>query len=274
MDVIVNADDLGINSEVNKATFSLMDHGKITSATIIANGPCVEEACDQIGRFPKCSFGAHLNVTEFHPLISSQNLAPLLNDDGELIMGRVREITIDSSLAEGIFQEFCAQIDRLMSLGVRISHLDSHNYVLSISKMFPILKRVQKKYQIRKVRISRNIYADGLMSKLGLTAFALGIDPGLGDQDVSKSLRVKKSIYNLGLRHYYRTKTCDGFSGFRLFYEYAKSRPGTQPMKQQTFEVNVHPTNPYYHAEETEILMGSWIDDLGFPIRLISYHEL
>mgnify|MGYP002015780986 FL=1 len=274
MDVIVNADDLGINSEVNKATFELIDQGKITSSTIIANGPCVEEACEQIGRFPRCSFGAHLNVTEFHPLINSQNLAPLLNNDGELIMGRVREIAIDSSLAEGIFQEFCAQIDRLMSLGVRISHLDSHNYVLSISKMFPILKRVQKKYQIRKVRISRNIYSDGLMSKLGLTAFVLGTDPELGDHDVSKSLRIKKSIYNLGLRHYYRTKTCDGFSGFRLFYEYAKSRPNSQPMKQRTFEVNVHPTNPYYHAEETEILMGPWPDDLGFPIRLISYHEL
>jgi len=49
---------------------------------------------------------------------------------------------------------------------------------------------------------------------------------------------------------------------------------GVPGKKQRTFEVNVHPTNPYYHAEETEILMGPWADDLGFPIRLISYHEL
>ncbi|MQF67153.1 ChbG/HpnK family deacetylase [SAR202 cluster bacterium AD-802-F09_MRT_200m] len=270
MDLIVNADDLGINQAVNEATFELIGQGKVTSSTIIANGLCVEEACDQIGKFPNCSFGAHLNVTEFQPLSRSEKLAPLLDGDGNLIMGRAREVPIDSSLAEGIFEEFCAQIDRLTALGVHLSHLDSHNYVLSMPKMFPILKRVQKKYQIRKVRISRNIYSDGLMSDLGLTAFALGVDPNLGDQDVSKILRIKKYIYNLGIRHYYRTKTSDGFSGFRLFYEYAKSRP----MKHRTFEVNVHPTNPYYEAGETEILKGRWQEEIDFPIRLISYHEL
>ena len=45
-------------------------------------------------------------------------------------------------------------------------------------------------------------------------------------------------------------------------------------MKHRTFEVNVHPTNPYYDADETEILMGPWSDDLEFPVRLISYHDL
>ena len=270
MDVIVNADDLGISQEVNKATFDLIEQGKVTSSTLLANAPCVEEACEQLSRFPDCSFGAHLNVTEFHPLSGSENLEPLIDGNGELIMGKVREVAIDSSLAEGIFHEFCSQIDKLISLGVQISHLDSHNYVLSISRMFPILKKVQKKYQIRKVRITRNIYSDGLVSTLGLTPFALGTDPELGDHDVPKSLRIKKSIYNLGLKHYYRTKTSDGFSGFRLFYEYAKTRR----MKHRTFEVNVHPTNPYYDAGETDILMGPWHDDLDFPIRLISYHEL
>ena len=270
MDLIVNADDLGINQQVNEATFDLIKQGKVTSSTIIANGPFVEEACVQLSHFPKCSFGAHLNVTEFAPLIGSENLKPLLDSNCEFIMGRVREIPIDSSLSEGIFQEFCAQIERLQSLGVPVSHLDSHNYVLSISRMFPILKRVQKKYKIRKVRISRNIYADGLVGTLGLTPFILGTDPELGDHDVSKSLRIKKTIYNFGLRHYFRTKTSDGFSGFRLFYEYAKARR----MSHRTFEVNVHPTNPYYDAGETEILMGPWLDDIHFPIRLISYHEL
>ena len=145
MDLIVNADDLGINQQVNEATFDLIKQGKVTSSTIIANGPFIEEACAQLSRFPECSFGAHLNVTEFAPLIGSGNLKPLLDSNGEFIMGRVREIPIDSSLSEGIFQEFCAQIERLQSLGVPVSHLDSHNYVLSISRMFPVLKRVQKK---------------------------------------------------------------------------------------------------------------------------------
>ena len=65
MEVIVNADDLGMTPETNKAIFESMEQGSVTSATLLANGPFVEEACDQLSRFPHCSFGAHLNVTEF-----------------------------------------------------------------------------------------------------------------------------------------------------------------------------------------------------------------
>ncbi len=270
MDVIVNADDLGISPGVNQAIFGLMEQGKVTSATLLANGPYVEEACRQVSRYPQCSFGAHLNVTEFLPLSDPKALEPLQDHNGAFDQTRIRHITIDSSLAEGIFQEFCAQIEKLQSLGVNVSHLDSHKYVLTIPKMLPILKKVQRRFGIRKARITRNIYSDGLLSKLGLTAHALGVDPELGDRDVSRSVRMKKWIYNFLLRNYVRTKTTDGFSGFRLFYECAKSRR----LNHRTFEVNVHPASTYYDAGEEEIVQGPWTDEVAFPIRLISYHEL
>jgi len=76
-------------------------------------------------------------------------------------MNRVRETPIDTGLAQGIYDEFCAQVARVQSLGVKVSHLDSHNYVTTIPKLLPVLKRVQKRFQIRKVRITRNIYGSG-----------------------------------------------------------------------------------------------------------------
>ena len=155
-------------------------------------------------------------------------------------------------------------------MGVGVSHLDSHNYVLTIPKMLPILKNVRRRFGIRKVRITRNIYVDGLLSKLGLPPHALGVDPELGDRDVSKTVRVKKWAYNFLLRNYVRTKTTEGFSGFRLFYESAKSRR----LNHRTFEVNVHPASTYFDAREEEIIQGPWFSELRFPIRLISYHEL
>ena len=270
MDVIVNADDLGISLEVNKAVFGLMEQGRVTSATLLANGPYVEEACSQVPRFPKYSFGAHLNVTEFMPLSNPDALEPLQNSDGVFDQSRVRHVSIDSSLAEGIFQEFCAQIERLQSLGVSVSHLDSHNYVSTIPRMLPILRKVQRRFGISKARITRNIYSDGLLSKLGLTPHELGANPELGDRDVSKSVRLKKWAYNFLLRNYVRMKTTDGFSGFRLFYECAKSRR----LNHRTFEVNIHPASTYYDAGEEEIIQGPWLRDLEFPVRLISYHEL
>jgi len=270
MDVIVNADDLGISSEVNEAIFALMERGKVTSATIIANGPNVEEACAQVSRFPQYSFGAHLNITEFKPLTGHKSLEPLQDTNGELVEARIRQTSIDSALAEGIFQEFCAQIERLQSLGISISHVDSHNYALTIPKMLPILKRVERRFKIGKARITRNIYSDGLLGRSGLTSHALSVDPELGDRDVSRSVRIKKWAYNFLLRKYVGMKTTDGFSGFRLFYESAKDRR----LSHRTFEVNVHPASTYYDAGEEELVQGAWTDGIRFPIRLISYNDL
>jgi predicted glycoside hydrolase/deacetylase ChbG (UPF0249 family) len=52
MDVIVNADDLGMTLGINQAIFDLVHQGVVTSATIMANGPSVEAACERTGTFP------------------------------------------------------------------------------------------------------------------------------------------------------------------------------------------------------------------------------
>lgn len=268
--VIVNADDLGISSEVNSAIFDLVGRNLVTSVTVIGNGPYVEEACQHVDRYPTCSFGAHLNVTQFKPLSGSDKLEPLLAHNGEFDPDKIRQVTIDSSLAEGIFQEFSVQIENLARLGITISHVDSHNYVLSIPRLFPVLKRLQKKYHIRKVRISRNIYARGLVGQDGLTPLTLALDPDSDLGDAPLTLRLKKTLYNFMLRHYYRTKTTQGFSGFRLFYEYSKRKR----MNFSSFEAVVHPGSDYYDPGEIEILQTAWQEDLRFPIRLISYHDI
>jgi chitin disaccharide deacetylase len=86
MQVIVNADDLGMSREVNEAIFDLMARGRVTSASLLANAPATEEAIRTIPKFPQCSFGAHLNITEYEPLCRAADLLGLL--DGEENCGR------------------------------------------------------------------------------------------------------------------------------------------------------------------------------------------
>lgn len=252
LDIIVNADDLGAGHEINETTFDLMSEGRVTSATMMANGPEIEAACQGARSFPHCSFGVHLNVTEFRPLSDPQHIQPLLDGEGGFAgEDRIRQISIDSALAEGIYSEFCAQIERLRALGVPVSHLDSHHHVHTIQRVFPILKKVQKQFDIRKVRISRNIYAPG--------------------QRVSAPLVAKKAVYNFFLRHYYKSLTTRGFTDFQTFYEYGTSKG----VKYRTVEVMVHPGSQSYGGEgETQLLRTPWQDDLVNPVRLISYDEL
>ena len=250
MDVIVNADDLGISPHVNEAIFALIENGLATSSSLIANGPAVEEACREISRYPRCSFGAHLNVTEFQPLTEPEGLGPLLDEQGRFISERVRQVPLDAKLSQAVLEEFCAQIDKLLSLGVEVSHIDSHNYVHNLPRMFPILKRVQKRFSIRCVRLTRNIYGP--------------------DERAPFGLRAKKAVYNFLLKHYFRSRTTAGFSGFNLFYECAT----TKTMKHRSFEVVVHPGSDYYEKEEIELLCSPWRDALPFKVRLISHDEV
>jgi predicted glycoside hydrolase/deacetylase ChbG (UPF0249 family) len=249
MDVIVNADDLGISSKVNRSIFDLMGQELVTSATLIANAPKVEEAVEGIGRFPNCSFGVHLNITEFSPLTGPQNLEPLLEEDGTFERDLVRRVSVDSRLSDGILAEWCAQIERLVQLGVELSHIDSHQHVHTIPKMFPILKKLQKKYGIRRVRISRNIYGNY--------------------EGASASLRAKKGIYNFLLKHYRRTKTTQGFTDLKAFCDVGNSRNLTY----KNVEIMVHPGLDGYD-DGTDLLSGPWIQGLKFPVKLINYKDL
>ena len=81
-DVIINADDLGLSRRVNDRIFNLIETKRITSATLLTNGPEFLDAVARIKAYPHASFGVHLNLTEFPPLTKNPALAPLLNGDG------------------------------------------------------------------------------------------------------------------------------------------------------------------------------------------------
>ena len=252
MRVIINADDLGKNRSVNEATFAMMSRKRVTSATLLANGPAINQAIKDLAYFRNCSFGIHLNLTEFSPLSSDKRLVVILDENGSF-NGKLNHdsngVRKDLSLFFGITKEFCFQIEALLSLGVSISHIDSHHHVHTLPYLFPILKYVQRKYKIRKVRICKNIYNHD------------GGDP------ISKLL--KKQLYNLMISKVYKTKTTSGFTDLIAFYKNAK----LNKIHHKTVEIMVHP-GQIVDEGENELLSSSWNDELQYPIDLINYNQL
>jgi predicted glycoside hydrolase/deacetylase ChbG (UPF0249 family) len=249
--LIVNADDLGANKEVNDTTLKLMKEGKITSATLLANAPNLEDALTRMKDYPNHSLGVHLNITEFAPILSDKDLNVIRDDNGNFIGDRkFSEVKLTSYLVKAIYNEFCAQIDKLISLGVKISHIDAHHHVHTIPKLFFVLKNIQKKYMIRKVRITRNIYAP--------------------HYKVSNALLTKKKLYNFMLRNFYFTKTTDGFGDFTSFYQNAL----LNNLKYDSVEVMVHPGGELFFKKESELLQSDWKKEIPFNLELINYNQL
>lgn len=252
MKVIINADDLGMSDEVNEAIFGLMTKGLVTSATILANGPCVNGALEEGKRFPSCSFGVHLNLTEFCPLSKNESLKELLTDEGsfsgilEMAPQRVKKT---KALWCAIADEWCHQVEFVMRAGIHISHLDSHQHVHTIPFVFPVLKFIQHKYGIRKVRLARNVYRRGK----GPSPFKLWA----------------KEAYNVSLRHFYATYTTCVFLDFLTFYE----RVIVEGERWPIVEVMVHPGSSI-DPDEYGLLTSNWIDQAAEKIQLITYDEL
>jgi chitin disaccharide deacetylase len=246
--LIVNADDLGYSEEVNAQIFAGIDRGRVTSATLLMNAPAVEAALRELSHYPQASFGVHLNATEFPPLTRHPGQAELCDENGQF---KKKEFWVPSTtdIREAIFTEWCAQVQRAYDHGVPVSHLDSHHHVHTRPKLFSVLKRVQRRFGIRKVRLTRNIYALGSRLRSGVLP--------------------AKGAWNLALRNYYSTQTTDGFTDFATFH----SRLEADLPWRGTVEVMCHPGNPLFEAE-SKLLGSDWQKTLSSRAQLISYNGL
>lgn len=250
--VIINADDLGLSPRVNDAIFGLMDRGRLTSSTIMANGPALEAAAKEAGSHPRCSFGVHLNLTDLRPMTTDDALKPLLNEAGEFAR-RARDVPYDDGLLRAVEREWTAQIERVRSLGVPISHVDSHHHVHTHAPLFKVLKRVQAATGIRRVRTTMNLYHP--------------TDPLVG----GFKQRLKKSAWHGALRWFSpRTTTTDLFTWFWIYHDLLPAVPAAR-----TVELMVHPgsDDPIFQREE-QLMDTPWESRSGIPINLISYNEL
>lgn len=249
MKIIVNADDLGMSRQVNDAIFAHMAAGRVTSATLLANGEAFEDAIERARAFPRCSFGVHLNASQWRPITNDVGLRPILNADGCFAGNRLREVRIDGSLRTALLNEWSAQIERVQSASVHVSHIDSHHHMHTVPGVFMVLKRLQRRYGLRKVRQTMNIYPPDLPA------------PPL--------LLARKFIWNVALQKYIPTRTTEGFTSLACFHNNGERLAG----KFTVVELMVHPGNDGY-VDETRLLTGEWWRYLGFPTEFISYNEL
>jgi predicted glycoside hydrolase/deacetylase ChbG (UPF0249 family) len=161
--LIVNADDFGLTAGVNRAIVEGNRSGIVTSATIMANAPAYAEAGALARATPTLHTGCHV------VLIDGQ---PLTNGAQSLINGAFDENSTDktprfrSSLkdfaraavgkklsAAEIQNEAEAQIARIQSAGITVTHVDSHKH----THMFPqVLRPVLRAARALGVKAVRN----------------------------------------------------------------------------------------------------------------------
>jgi hopanoid biosynthesis associated protein HpnK len=155
--LIINADDFGLTAGVNRAIIELHRHGFLTSTTLMARASATEEAIGLARSTPSLGVGCHVVLVDGDPVLSAKELPTLVDPRtgrfqptlgaflARLLTGRIRASEIEAEAA--------AQIARLKSVGVALTHIDTHKH----THMFPaVLRPVLRAAKAAEIRAVRN----------------------------------------------------------------------------------------------------------------------
>ena len=259
MGLIVNADDFGKNSEINRAICEAFENGYVTGTTLMANMPGAHEAYDlaQKNGFAD-KVGVHLNITEGMPLTSGIRSNPLIcAPDGSFNQAFYHNtkyrLYMDEQSVDQIRDEFDAQISLFLELGFKTLHIDSHHHVHTNYPVYRALKQLSKKYGFDYIRLSRNLYRGGSLFN-----------------------NAYKVLYNSSVRHL-AAHTSDRFGSYKDWMGYFSLDPlragdrarGMTPAMERfvnsyTVEIMVHPMyDPKGVLVDTDIPMSELKFDIA-----------
>lgn len=156
--LIVNADDFGLTSGVNRGIIEAHTRGIVTSSTLMASGPKFQEAVEMASRTPQLSVGCHVLLVDASPVLELAKVSTLAIANSGTSKFRDNLVSfaclaIARRLNESeIEAEITAQIRKLQAAGIQVSHLDSHKHTHMFPIVFRPMLRAAKKCGIRAVR--------------------------------------------------------------------------------------------------------------------------
>ncbi|QGY39523.1 ChbG/HpnK family deacetylase [Pseudodesulfovibrio cashew] len=151
MKVVLNAEDFGLHPAVNRAVERLLGTRNITAVSLLANGEYLEQAV----KLPTPSMGVHLDILRGRPVSHWQHVATLCDENGAFLikpdilfkryaMGKVDHVHVE--------MEWSAQIERVLDLGVRPTHLTSHKHLHGWPSLTRMAATLAERYAIPWVR--------------------------------------------------------------------------------------------------------------------------
>ncbi|MGL4911471.1 MAG: chitin disaccharide deacetylase [Romboutsia sp.] len=143
--LVINADDFGYTEGVNLGIISAYKNGIVSSCTIMSNMPGFEHGLDLLKENPGLGCGVHMTLTCHKPLLMSHKT--IVDENGYFHKRATKEV-LDKMDLDEVYEEFCAQIDKVRDSGIDITHLDSHHHVHGLEELRPVIEKIVDKYKL------------------------------------------------------------------------------------------------------------------------------
>jgi predicted glycoside hydrolase/deacetylase ChbG (UPF0249 family) len=143
--LIVTADDVGLHPGMTEGAIRAHREGIVTACSVVANGAAFEDAVARLREVPSLEVGVHLALVEERPL-TALRFPKKYTSFVPLYLARVLSLA-------AIERELRAQIERVVASGLRVTHLNGHQHLHLLPRIFGVVCRLAREYAIPYVRI-------------------------------------------------------------------------------------------------------------------------
>lgn len=142
---VIHGDDFGLTSGINAGVIRAYHDGVLTSTSLTACGQAADEAIELAYAHPCLDIGIHLVYTDETSLRVSTDSFPSRQ---KLLL----DLLAGQTTVRQIEKEWRSQIEKILSAGIRPSHMDSHQHVHLYPALFPLAVQLALEYDISFIR--------------------------------------------------------------------------------------------------------------------------
>jgi hopanoid biosynthesis associated protein HpnK len=157
--LIVNADDFGLTTGVNRAIIETHVGGVVSSATLMANGAAFDDAVTAARSAPNLSVGCHVVLVDGTPVSPPDAVDTLLairSAEPDKFYSSLSAFAARAMLGgfdrDQLVAEVTAQIRKIQSAGLKVTHLDTHKHAHIFPEILAALLRAARICGIRTIR--------------------------------------------------------------------------------------------------------------------------
>ena len=136
--LIVTADDVGLHHGMTAGAIRAHQDGVVTACSISANGVAFDDAVAALRNVPSLEVGVHLTLVEERSLTTRRAMP---RDYRSFLFSR-----------KDVEAELRAQIERVLSTGLRVTHLNGHQHLHVWPSVAKVVRRLAAEYGIGYVR--------------------------------------------------------------------------------------------------------------------------
>lgn len=158
--LIINADDYGLHEVINQGIIEGFMHGCISSTSIMAGAPAFEDGVNLL-KDNKLGVGVHLTLVASAPVGDPKKIASIVDAEGNFFSSYpefIKKNFFGLISLDEVYQEFYAQISKVVSAGIHITHLDSHQHLHVLPGIIDVVISLAKEFRIKAVRVPAENY--------------------------------------------------------------------------------------------------------------------